>query len=59
MWQVELHTWAGESGGSGSAVYMTRDAGATWKKSERSAEIAGRQDRRRRRAVGFQPRVTR
>ena len=34
MWQVELHTWAEQSGGPGSAVYMTRDAGATWKKLE-------------------------
>jgi photosystem II stability/assembly factor-like uncharacterized protein len=34
MWQVELHTWAEKSGGPGSAVYMTRDAGATWKKLE-------------------------
>jgi photosystem II stability/assembly factor-like uncharacterized protein len=34
LWQVELHTWAENSGGPGSAVYMTRDAGATWKKLE-------------------------
>ncbi len=33
-WQVELHTWVENSGGPGSAVYMTRDAGATWKKLE-------------------------
>ncbi len=34
MWQVEMHTWAMFSGGPGSAVYVTRDAGATWKKGE-------------------------
>jgi photosystem II stability/assembly factor-like uncharacterized protein len=34
MWQLELHTWAEFSGGPGSAVYVTRDAGATWKKLE-------------------------
>jgi photosystem II stability/assembly factor-like uncharacterized protein len=34
LWQVELHTWAEISGGPGSAVYMTRDGGATWKKLE-------------------------
>jgi photosystem II stability/assembly factor-like uncharacterized protein len=34
MWQVEMHTWAMFSGGPGSAVYVTRDAGATWKKAE-------------------------
>jgi photosystem II stability/assembly factor-like uncharacterized protein len=33
-WQVELHTWIENSGGPGSAVYITRDAGATWKKLE-------------------------
>src|SRR5215510_4405986 len=33
-WQVEMHTWIENSGGPGSAVYMTRDAGATWKKLE-------------------------
>ena len=34
LWQVELHTWVETSGGPGSAVYMTRDAGATWKRLE-------------------------
>ncbi|MGE5246200.1 MAG: WD40/YVTN/BNR-like repeat-containing protein [Betaproteobacteria bacterium] len=34
MWQVEMHTWAELSGGPGSAVYLTRDGGATWKKLE-------------------------
>ena len=34
MWQVELHTWAEISGGPGSAVYMTRDGGATWQRLE-------------------------
>ena len=33
-WQVEMHTWVENSGGPGSAVYMTRDGGATWKKLE-------------------------
>jgi photosystem II stability/assembly factor-like uncharacterized protein len=34
LWQVELHTWAEISGGPGSAVYMTKDGGAAWKKLE-------------------------
>ncbi len=34
MWQIEMHTWAELSGGPGSAVYMTRDGGATWKTLE-------------------------
>ncbi len=34
MWQVEMHTWAEFSGGPGSAVYLTHDGGATWKKLE-------------------------
>jgi len=34
MWQVELHPWAELSGGPGSAVYMSRDGGGTWKKLE-------------------------
>jgi photosystem II stability/assembly factor-like uncharacterized protein len=33
-WQVELQTWAERSGGPGSGVYMTRDAGATWQRLE-------------------------
>src|SRR5262249_58129192 len=33
-WQVELHTWIENSGGPGSAVYLTRDGGASWKKLE-------------------------
>src|SRR5262247_1724662 len=32
FWQVELKTWVMNSGGPGSAVYMTRDGGATWKR---------------------------
>ncbi|HMC71014.1 MAG TPA: hypothetical protein VKJ07_17790, partial [Mycobacteriales bacterium] len=32
MWQVEMHTWAELSGGPGSALYASRDAGKTWKK---------------------------
>ena len=33
-WQIEMHTWAESSGGPGSAVYMTRDGGGTWRKLE-------------------------
>src|SRR5438128_832144 len=33
-WQVEMHTWGELSGGPGSAIYTTRDAGANWKKVE-------------------------
>ena len=32
MWQVEMHTYAMYSGGPSSALYVTHDAGATWKK---------------------------
>ena len=31
MWQVEMHPWGELSGGPGSAIYATRDGGATWK----------------------------
>lgn len=31
-WQLTMRTWEQFSGGPGSAVYMTRDAGGTWKK---------------------------
>jgi len=31
-WQVEQHTWAELSGGPGSAVYVSHDAGAKWSK---------------------------
>jgi photosystem II stability/assembly factor-like uncharacterized protein len=31
-WQVVMHTWAMFSGGEGSGVYKSTDAGATWKK---------------------------
>ena len=34
MWQVEIHTWGRESGGPGSGIYMSRDAGDTWTKLE-------------------------
>lgn len=33
-WQLVQRTWQQYSGGPGSAVYMTKDAGATWKKIE-------------------------
>jgi len=36
MWQVEMHTWAELSGGPGSAIYTSRDAGKTWKKIEQA-----------------------
>ena len=32
MWQIVIHTWGRESGGSGSGIYMSRDGGATWKR---------------------------
>ena len=34
MWTVEVHTWGRESGGPGSGIYMSRDAGDTWTKLE-------------------------
>lgn len=33
-WQLVQRTWQQDSGGPGSAVYITKDAGATWKKIE-------------------------
>jgi photosystem II stability/assembly factor-like uncharacterized protein len=36
MWQVEMHTWAELSGGPGSAIYTSRDAGKTWRRVEHS-----------------------
>jgi hypothetical protein len=33
-WQLVQRTWQQYSGGPGSAVYISRDAGATWKKVE-------------------------
>ena len=33
-WQVVMHSWAMFSGGPGSAVYVTHDGGANWKKLE-------------------------
>ncbi len=33
-WQVVMHTWAMFSGGPGSGIYMSRDAGTTWKRVE-------------------------
>src|SRR5207253_3674628 len=32
MWQLELHTWGRESGGTGSGIYVTHDGGTTWTK---------------------------
>ncbi len=34
MWQVEMHTYAMFSGGPGSAVYVTHDGGANWRRLE-------------------------
>ena len=31
-WQVVMHTWAMFSGGPSSGIYVTRDAGETWKR---------------------------
>jgi photosystem II stability/assembly factor-like uncharacterized protein len=30
MWQIEIHTWGRESGGTGSGLFVTRDGGTTW-----------------------------
>ena len=32
MWQVEMHSYAMFSGGPSSAIYVSHDAGSTWKK---------------------------
>ena len=32
MWQLEIHTWGRDSGGPGSGLFVSRDAGATWKR---------------------------
>jgi photosystem II stability/assembly factor-like uncharacterized protein len=32
MWQLVIHTWGRESGGPGSGLFMSRDAGVTWTK---------------------------
>lgn len=34
MWQLELKTWKRVSGGPGSGIHMSKDAGKTWKKLE-------------------------
>jgi len=34
MWTVQFNTWGRESGGPGSGIYMSRDAGDTWTKLE-------------------------
>ncbi len=33
-WQVQMRTWAMNSGGPGSGVYVTHDGGTTWKRIE-------------------------
>jgi photosystem II stability/assembly factor-like uncharacterized protein len=33
-WQIEIHTYGRESGGPGSGLYRSTDAGATWKPLE-------------------------
>jgi len=30
MWQIEIRTWGRKSGGAGSGIWMSRDAGTTW-----------------------------
>ncbi|MEO5762608.1 MAG: sialidase [Vicinamibacteria bacterium] len=35
-WQAEMHPWAMLSGGPGSGVYISNDAGSTWKRVENS-----------------------
>jgi len=32
MWQLEIHTWGRTSGGPGSGLFKSTDAGATWKR---------------------------
>jgi len=32
MWQLEIHTWGRESGGTGSGIYVSHDGGSTWTK---------------------------
>jgi photosystem II stability/assembly factor-like uncharacterized protein len=32
MWQVDIKTWKNNSGGPGGGVYVSHDAGQTWKK---------------------------
>ena len=32
MWQIQLNTWGRFSGGAGSGIWMSRDAGSTWKR---------------------------
>ena len=33
-WQLEMHTWGRESGGPGSAIWMSRDGGTNWSRLE-------------------------
>ena len=61
-----MHTWGEFSGlgrlqgEPGSGVHITHDGGTTWTKvDDRHAEVAGRQDRRRDRAVEFASACTR
>ncbi|HYW51954.1 MAG TPA: glycosyl hydrolase, partial [Gemmatimonadaceae bacterium] len=32
MWQIQLNTWGRLSGGAGSGIWTSRDAGTTWKR---------------------------
>src|SRR5438105_4346160 len=32
FWQIEIHTWGRFSGGAGSGIWKSTDAGTTWKK---------------------------
>ena len=35
MWQIEIKTWVRQSGGPGSGLYLSEDAGETWQKISR------------------------
>jgi len=35
MWQIEVKTWVRNSGGPGSGLYISKDAGETWQKISR------------------------
>ena len=58
-WQVEMHPWAMLSGGPGSGIYISNDAGTTWKRVESPGlpNSPRGQDRRRHRSHRFEPRV--
>ena len=59
MWQLEIKTWARESGGPGSGLFMSRDGGTTWTRlvGHGLPESPDRPDRRRDRTEQPEPRV--